>query len=121
MHSLTTHNWTLAVIEVGLGGELIRRLAAVKGPFIGGQVLVGSPDQDELHNLTDAYRLSHHAAIGLGVSIQANADAQDVFLVLISPHGADNHLRRYGGPSEYAPTWAINQSLDLIRRLTHDT
>ena len=92
LRSLTTHNWTLTVIEAGLGGELIRRLAAVKGPFIGGQVLIGPPTHEELLSLTDTYRLSHHAGIGLGVSIQSNADAQDVLLVLISPHGSENLL-----------------------------
>ncbi len=121
LRSLTTHNWSLTVVEAGLSGELIRRLAAAKGPFIGGQVLVGLPSQDELHNLTDTYRLTHHAGIGLGVSLQPNNDAYEILIVLISPQGAENHSRRYGGPSEYAPIWAINQSLDVIRRLTHDT
>jgi hypothetical protein len=103
-----------------MGGELIRRLAAVKGPFLGGQVLTGLTSQEELLSLTDSYRRSHRANIGLGVSIQTNVDSQDVLLVLITPQQTKKINHRYGGPSEYAPTWAINQSLDLIRRLTHD-
>jgi nicotinamide-nucleotide amidase len=120
LQSLAARSWTLTVIEASLGGNLIRRLAAVKGPFLGGQVLTGLPSPDELFTLTDSYRLSHHADIGLGVSIHPRNDSQEVLLVLISPQDTQNYSRRYGGPPEYAPTWAINQSLDLIRRLTHD-
>ncbi len=120
LHALATQGLTLTVIEAGLGGELIRRLAGVGGPFLSGQVLTGLPMPDELLRLTGAYRLTHHADIGLGVSVQPNLNSQDILFVLISPHQAQNFTRRYGGPSEYAPTWAINQSLDLIRRLTYD-
>jgi nicotinamide-nucleotide amidase len=121
LQSLAARNWTLSVIEAGLGGNLIRRLAEAKGPFLGGQVLAGPPTSAELLTLTDSYRLSHHADVGLGVSIQPSDDSQEVFQVLISPQGSQKYSRRYGGPPEYAPTWAINQSLDLIRRITHDT
>jgi nicotinamide-nucleotide amidase len=121
LQSLTTHHLTLIVIEAGLGGELIRRLANRKGSFLGGQVLTEPPSQDELLKLTDAYRLSHQADIGLGVSIVRRDDSQEVFLALITPQGSQPFSRRYGGPSEYVPIWAINLSLDLIRKLTHDT
>jgi nicotinamide-nucleotide amidase len=119
--SLAAKNWTLAVIEAGLGGELIRRLAAIRGPFLGGQVLTELPSQAELLKLTDSYRLSHHADIGLGVSIHPGDESIEVLMVLINHDQTQNSTRRYGGPPEYAPIWAINQSLDLIRRLSHDT
>lgn len=119
--SLATHNWTLTVIEAGLSGELIRRLAIVRSPFLGGQVLTELPSQAALLKLTESYRLSHHANIGLGVSIRPDDDSIEVLLVLITPVQTQNFTRRYGGPPEYAPTWAINHSLDLIRRLTYDT
>jgi competence/damage-inducible protein CinA-like protein len=120
LESLAAHHWTLTVIEAGLGGNLIRRLAGAEGPFLGGQVLTGLPSINELRTQTDSYRLAHHADIGLGVSIHPSDDSREILLVLISPQETQNYSRRYGGPPEYAPTWAINQSLDLIRRLTHD-
>jgi hypothetical protein len=42
-------------------------------------------------------------------------------LVLITPREMQQFKRLYGGPSEYAPMWAFNQSLDIIRRIPHDT
>ena len=121
LRSIASNNWTLSVIEAGLGGNLIRRLAAAKGPFLGGQVLTESPSADGLLKLVDAYRQSQHADVGLGVAIQPSERTYEVLLVLITPREMQQFKRLYGGPSEYAPMWAFNQSLDIIRRIPHDT
>jgi competence/damage-inducible protein CinA-like protein len=121
LEPLADHHLSITVIEAGLGGELIRRLAAIRSPFLGGQVVTEPSTEGELLRLTESYRLSHRADIGLGVSIHPTDDSQEVYLVLITPHETQNFTRRYGGPSEYAPNWAINQSLDLIRRLKYDS
>ena len=121
LRSIASNNWTLSVIEAGLGGNLIRRLAAAKGPFLGGQVLTESPSADGLLKLVDAYRQYQHADVGLGVAIQPSERTYEVLLVLITPREMQQFKRLYGGPSEYAPMWAFNQSLDIIRRIPHDT
>jgi nicotinamide-nucleotide amidase len=120
LRSIASNNWTLTVIEVGLGGNLIRRLATAKGPFLGGQVLTEPPSAEGLLQLADAYRQSHHADVGLGVAIQPSERTYEVLLVLITPREMQQFKRMYGGPSEYAPIWAFNQSLDIIRRIPHD-
>jgi competence/damage-inducible protein CinA-like protein len=121
LRSITDNHWTLTVIEAGLGGNLIRRLAAAKGPFLGGQVLVEPPTLDELIKLSDAYRQSQGADVGLGVAMQPSAGTHNLLLVLITPLETQKYTRLYGGVPEYAPLWAFNQSLDLIRRIPHDT
>jgi competence/damage-inducible protein CinA-like protein len=109
--------WTLAVVEAGLNGELVRRLVAAKGPFRGGEVLSERPAPDELVSFTDSFRQLRSAEIGLGVAIYPANEKQDVFLVLITPQGKQTVMRPYGGPVEYAPRWALHHSLDLIRNL----
>jgi competence/damage-inducible protein CinA-like protein len=121
LRSIAKRNWTLTIVEAGLGGYLIRRLASAKGPFLGGQVLTEPPPTDELLNLADSCRRSQNANVGLGVAIHPSADTYDVDLVLITPLEKQRYNRRYGGPPEYAPFWAFNQSLDMIRRIPHDT
>jgi hypothetical protein len=121
LRSVSRNNWTLTVLEAGLKGSLIRRLAAVKGPFLGGQVLTDTPSAERLMILTEAYRQSQHADVGLGVAIDTTSDTQTVLLVLITPLKTQQFVRPYGGPPEYAPLWAFNQSLDLIRRISHDS
>lgn len=120
LRSLARNNWTLTVVEAGLGGNLIRKLAAAKGPFLGGQVLTGPPPGDELMKRADSYRQSQHADVGLGVAVHPTTETREVLMVLITPLETQQFKRMYGGPPEYAPLWAFNQSLDIIRRIPHD-
>jgi nicotinamide-nucleotide amidase len=120
MRPLAMNHWSIAVVEAGLGGNLVRRLVSAKGPFIAGQVLVGSPEPEELLHLTDTYRLLQRADVGLGVTIFPQPDSLSVFVALITPHGAQQYSRSYGGPTEYASFWAFNQCLDLLRRIPND-
>ncbi len=109
--------WTLVVVEAGLGGNLVRRLAAVQGPFLGGEVLSAAPTPDELMAFTDAYRQARGAEVGFGVAIYAGVETQDVHLVVITPDGKQRYNRPYGGPVENAWRWALHHSLDVIRNL----
>lgn len=120
LRSIAKHKWTLTIVEAGLNGYLIRRLASTKGPFVGGQLLIEPPSQDKLVKIVDVFRQSQLADVGLGVAIHPSAEAYDVNLILITPLKKQQINRRYGGPSEYAPLWAFNQSLDMLRRIPHD-
>jgi nicotinamide-nucleotide amidase len=117
LQAIGNKGWTLSVVEAGLGGHLIRRLAALQGPFRGGEVLAESPDPDELVAFTEGYRQSRGADVGLGVGIYPSQEKQDVYFVLITPFGKQQFTRPYGGPPDYASRWALHHSLDIIRNL----
>lgn len=117
LKNLLQKGWSLVVVEAGLGGVLTRRLASAQGPFLGGQVLTESPSPEELGMLTEAYRQTRTAEIGLGVAIQPAGERQEVYLILVTPQGKQQFIRPYGGPPENAPRWALHHSLDLIRNL----
>jgi competence/damage-inducible protein CinA-like protein len=120
LRPLSNNKWTLAVLEAGMGGYLIRRLAPVKGVFVAGLALVSIPDAKEIAHLTDNFRQHHHADVGLGVAVDSSQNSLNVSSVLITPQETKEFSRLYGGLSEYASFWAFNQSLDLIRRIDHD-
>ncbi|NJD60910.1 MAG: competence/damage-inducible protein A [Anaerolineales bacterium] len=120
MQSVSKNNWTLTVLEYGLEGNIIRRLASTHGPFSGGQVITELPSMERLHDLADACRVSHQADVGLGVALIPQENYQEILLVLITPLETKRYSRRYAGPPEYAPIWAYHQSLDMIRRIPHD-
>lgn len=109
--------WTLVAVESGLRGELIRRLARANGPFRGGEVITTEPTPDELLEFTEALRQTRHAEIGLGVAILSSESRQEICLVSTTPMGKKVSVREYGGHPEYAPKWALNNGLNLIRRL----
>ena len=117
LKAIERNGWILTVIELGLGGELIRRLASLQGPFLGGQVLTVLPTPAELLTLTDEYRQSQSGDVGLGVALQPVGDKVDVYFALITPDSTQQFMRPYGGPPEYAPIWALNHALDVIRKL----
>jgi nicotinamide-nucleotide amidase len=117
LQAIGNKGWTLSVVEAGLGGHLIRRLAALQGPFRGGEVLAESPDPDELVAFTEGYRQSRGADVGLGVGIYPSQEKQDVYFVLITPLGKQQFTRPFGGPPDYASRWALHHSLDIIRNL----
>jgi nicotinamide-nucleotide amidase len=117
LKSIVKNNWTIAIVESGLGGNLIRRLAKFHGSFLCGQVLKELPLPEELIKLTNSYRQSQQAEVGLGVALHPNAEKQEIHIVLITPKQNQHFKRPYGGPPQYAPLWALNQSLDIIRRI----
>jgi nicotinamide-nucleotide amidase len=121
LRAVADKNWTIAVVEAGLNGLLSRRLASCEGPFLGGQVLKEPPIVDELSAITDLYRKNQHADVGFGVAILPEADKLQAQLFLITPDGKYQYFRPYGGPREYGPLWALNQSLDIIRRISYDS
>ncbi len=117
LNSLTKQGWTLAVVEAGLSGDQTGRLAAEKGPFLGGEVLSTYPDPAELSSITSAYRQQRNADVGLGMALRLEAEKQSLDMVLITPHGEQRFVRSYGGPPANAPQWAVNNGLDLIRNI----
>ena len=117
LRSITNHQWTIVVVEAGLRGIFIRRLANAQGPFLGGQLLIQIPKSEELMSLTDLYRLSQKADVGFGVALHTEIDKQSVFMALITPLEKRDFYFPYGGTPDYAPLWAFNQSLNIIRRI----
>ena len=120
LRSIAKNHWSIAIVEAGLGGILIRRLADKQGLFRSGQILKEPPLADELMVLTDSYRQYHQAEVGLGVAIHPRGHNQEVLIALITPLEKRAIALSYGGTPDYAPLWALNQSLDIIRRIQHD-
>ena len=121
MQSMVKQKWTLSVIEAGLNGYLLRRLAQAGGPFLYGQLLTKPPAKEDLLQMTDEYRQTQKTDVGLGVVIRSTSDIFDVDMVMITPVDKQQVHRRYGGPPQYAQLWAFNQSLDMIRRIPYDS
>ena len=117
LSAVQRRGWTLAIVEAGLNGSLIRRLAGSSGSFLGGEMLTETPSAGELEANARIFRSARQADVCLGVAVQADGERQQIYLVLVTPQGTQNFTRPYGGPPEYASRWALHHSLDLIRNL----
>ena len=117
LRSISQHHWSIVVVEAGLGGILIRRLASAVGPFLGGELMKGAPTVEELMILTDSYRQSQSAEVGIGVALHIESESQYAIIAIITPFENKNITLPYGGTPDYAPLWTVHQTLNIIRRI----
>jgi competence/damage-inducible protein CinA-like protein len=114
---LDSFGWRLAVVEAGLKGEFIKRLASASGPFVGGEVLTRRLSEDDLFDYILLYREKRAVDIVMGLTIDPDSEQQEISLAMITPEEKTLFPFRYGGPPEDAPYWAINKSLDILRTI----
>jgi competence/damage-inducible protein CinA-like protein len=117
LNHLSAKGWQLVVIEAGLNGELIHRLASVKHTFVAGKVIISPVDAPTLVELLGEYQQDHDVDIAFGVSLHPGPERQEVILAAITPHNKLERSLSYGGPPGYAARWAVHQALDMIRKL----
>jgi nicotinamide-nucleotide amidase len=109
--------WTLVLLEAGLGGALVNRMAGFSHPLVACEMVPTSLDADALQSTLSGYRKHYQADVALGISMLPGATRQDVLLLLITPMGQESLSRPYGGAPANAPRWGVNHGLNLIRNL----
>lgn len=117
LDTLSVYGWKLAVVEANLGGRLTQRLAEVTGPFAGGEVLTVPPAPENLLQAVKELCQTLEAQTGLGVILEPGEFKQTLHIALVTPDEERQVVRSYGGPPAMAPRWAVNLSLDIIRKL----
>jgi nicotinamide-nucleotide amidase len=107
--------WQIAAFECGLDGALVGRLASMKASFAGRSV--ESLDCSiSLHSQVDSLIEQFNVEVGIGVSLERGSDRQQLQMLIVSPIGTFEASRSYGGPPTMANLWAVNLTLDFIRR-----
>ena len=109
--------WSLGLVEAGLNGKLTERIAATEGPFVGGKVLTELPRPAQLQDLANEFKAAQDVDVCIGVGLYPAGEKQDIHLILITPDNEKTLIRSYGGPPQLAQSWAVNITLDLIRKL----
>lgn len=117
LDNLSRHAWKLCIVEAGMDGRFIRRLAELGDPFVGGDVLTLSPHKDNLASQIRKSCQEKSAQVGLGVVLKAGESQQVLHIELVTPQGERSLTRTYGGPPQLAATWGINLCLDMLRKL----
>jgi|GEM_PF-85982 len=119
------NHWSLAIIESGLNGILINRLASTaqkyyetqENPFHGGEVYSHISDSEELTNNLNQMRSKRDADLCLGVSIHHLIGKSLIDISIVSPLGKQVFSRSYGGPISTTPLYALNHSLNIIKNM----
>ncbi len=117
LQHLADLGWSLGVVVDTHCSQIIQRLAGIGQPFQGGEVLANSPTPEELQEVTADYRNKRATDVALGLALYPGPETQDIHVSVVTPAGAQNYTRPFGGPPKYGPRWAINHSLDILRNL----
>lgn len=115
--NIQAQGWKLAVVEGGLGGELIGKLSGKSPAFLGGKVLNQPPTLETLENEARKFMAESGADTCVGLVLMRGEEKQTMHLVRISPVKSNSITRTYGGPPKSAGKWTIAITLDVIRRM----
>lgn len=117
LRNLNEKTWSLGVIEYGMEGELVSRFARLGETFRSGEIIPELPEEDRRLRVTAEYGMNKNVDVALGVFLVAGVERQEIYITLVSPEGSKEYFRPYGGPPGNAPRFAVNNSLELLRKL----
>ncbi|MGH2581961.1 MAG: competence/damage-inducible protein A [Anaerolineales bacterium] len=108
---------TLAVIEKGLEGALVKGLAGEGDALVGEEVLKANLKTPVLVDLTAKYAAQLKADIHLGAELQTRDNKHELEIAVIGLDRPHHLSLSYGGHTDQAPSWAANVILSTLRRL----
>jgi nicotinamide-nucleotide amidase len=106
----------VSILEAGLNGSLIKRLVSAGLPASAGEMIQNPLDSVNLFQHANLMHQNQGADLTIGASLIPGDARQDLVMVLITPGASQEIKRSYGGPPLNAPSWAVNNGIDLLRR-----
>jgi competence/damage-inducible protein CinA-like protein len=116
LHEIGSRKKTLAVIEKGLHGALVKALTGEGNAFVGGEVLEASLRTKPLKQVAEEYAKNVKADLVLAVELGSKENAHELEIAILGLKAAHHVAFTYGGHSSQAPDWAVNLSLSFLRR-----
>lgn len=116
LNEVAAKNKTLAVIEKGLDGKVIKELTAQGNAFVGGEILNAGVNTPALKELTLQYSKEINASLVLGVELRAGTRKHELAIAIVGLSREHDYTLSYGGHILAAPDWAANLALSLLRR-----
>lgn len=113
---LHDRQWSLAIIECGLDGNISSRLQKAGARLVQAEIRPSAMCEHFDKDGLDAYRISIGADVLLALSFTPGAEKQTLRMVLITPQKTSEAERTYGGPPSHSPLWSTNTALDFLRK-----
>lgn len=116
LNEVASKKKTLAVIEKGLDGAVIKALTGQGNAFVGGEILNASVNTKPLKELSLQYSKEVKADLILGVELRAGTQKHELEIAIIGLSREHHYPLSYGGSTLGAPEWAANLALSILRR-----
>ncbi|MEX2161250.1 MAG: CinA family nicotinamide mononucleotide deamidase-related protein [Anaerolineales bacterium] len=113
---VAARNLTLAVIEKGLEGALIKAFTGQGNAFVGGEILNANVKTKRLPELTQQYSKEVRAGLFLGAELRSSPAKHELGLAIVGLGREHNFSFSYGGHFQQAPEWAASLAISILRR-----
>ena len=114
--ALAQRGWSLACVESGLEGALLRRFGQLEHALYRG----GKQQEFQagaLAQSAETIQQEFHASAVLAVALLLSGESQNISMVIITPLGQVERQLTYGGHPKNAARWAVNNAIDWLRRI----
>ncbi len=117
LQTIREQHWGLAVVEVGFGGELARKLYQAGPQIRTGHIF--NEDSAPKNLIAYGKNLLQHsnAEVALLARIIRTDEEMELQSDIITPFDITHMTRNFGGPPALATVWATNYCLDMLRNI----
>jgi len=113
---LITSDWHLIIVECGLRNEFLTRLNRTTSPSENYSILSTTNEKSTRELQDQQLTQLHEKDVLLSAILKPGPEKQGLVLFLKTPVGERIANFSYGGPPINGIPWAVNMSLDFIRR-----
>lgn len=114
---LLDHNKRITVIETGTDAIVFKALAEhLDEKNLTGELLDVNINHETFKTLMKEYQVIKQADLVLGLMLSSHEEEQELYIALLENESITEYKRLYGGPAGDARRWALNVSLDLVRK-----
>ncbi|MBE3143272.1 MAG: hypothetical protein IMZ61_05010, partial [Planctomycetes bacterium] len=113
---LVTSDWHLIIVECGLRSEFLARLNRAPYPSENYSILSTTSEKSAWELKDQQLTQLHEKDVLLSAIFKPGPEKQGLVLFLKTPTGERIANFSYGGPPIHGIPWAVNMSLDFIRR-----
>ena len=117
--ALALRGWSLACVESGLDGALLRRFGQAEHPLYRGgnqQALKAA----SMGQAAEKIRQEFNSDTALAVALSTSGESQDISIAITTPLGQPERQLTYGGHPKNATRWAVNTAIDWLRRIAQE-
>ena len=117
--ALAQRGWSLACVESGLEGALLRRFGQAGHPLYRG----GNQQELQAGSLAQAAEMIRQeflTQVALAIALSTSGESQDISMAVLTPLGEAERQLTYGGHPKNAARWAVNTAIDWLRRLMQE-
>jgi len=114
---LYENNKRITVIETGTDAIIFNALSQhLDNNYLSGEQLDATINHETFKSLMKEYRINKQSDLVLGLMLTSHEEEQKLYIALLDEDTFTEYKRLYGGPAGDARRWALNLSLDLVRK-----